>query len=52
MKSSMIRIGNFLFRYRNQAFPDPDFLLFLASPPPSDIWGSTTLEGAADVIAC
>jgi len=51
MKSSMIRIGNFLFRYRNQAFPILIVLLFLASPPPSEIWGSTTLEGAVDVIA-
>ena len=51
MKSSMIRIGNFLFRYRNQAFPILILLLFLASPPPGEIWGSTTLERAANVIA-
>lgn len=51
MKSSMIRIGNFLFRYRNQAFPILILLLFLASPPPGEIWGSTTLERAVNVIA-
>ena len=51
MKSSMIHIGHFLFRYRNQAFPILILLLFLSSPPPSEIWGSATLEGAVDVIA-
>ena len=51
MKSSMIHIGNFLFRYRNQAFPILILLLFLASPPPGEIWGSTALEGTLDVIA-
>jgi protein-S-isoprenylcysteine O-methyltransferase Ste14 len=51
MKSSMIRIGNFLFRYRNQVFPILILLLFLASPPAREIWGSTALEAASDVIA-
>jgi protein-S-isoprenylcysteine O-methyltransferase Ste14 len=51
MKSSMIHIGNFLFRYRNQAFPTLILLLFLASPPPREIWGSATLAGVVDVIA-
>lgn len=51
MKSSMIRIGNFLFRYRNKAFPILIFLLFLASPPTGEIWGSTTLDGVKDIIA-
>jgi protein-S-isoprenylcysteine O-methyltransferase Ste14 len=51
MKSSMIRIGNFLFRYRNQAFPVLIVLLFLASPPPSEIAGSPALASLVDVIA-
>lgn len=51
MKSSMIRIGNFLFRYRNQVFPILILLLFLVSPPPGEIWGSARLGGIVDVIA-
>jgi protein-S-isoprenylcysteine O-methyltransferase Ste14 len=51
MTSSMISIGNFLFRYRNLAFPLVILVLFLASPPPGEIAGSAVLEHAADVIA-
>ena len=51
MKSSMIHIGNFLFRYRNLAFPILILSLFLAAPAPREIWGSTTLEGVVDLIA-
>ncbi|PKA42438.1 phospholipid methyltransferase [Rhizobium sullae] len=51
MKSSMIRIGNFLFRYRNQAFPIIILLLFLVAPPPSETLGSTTLARVEDVVA-
>jgi protein-S-isoprenylcysteine O-methyltransferase Ste14 len=51
MKPSMIRIGNFLFRYRNQAFPALIVLLFLASPPPGDIAGSPRLEHIKDILA-
>jgi protein-S-isoprenylcysteine O-methyltransferase Ste14 len=47
----MIGIGNFLFRYRNQAFPILIVLLFVVASPPSEIWGSTTLEWVFDVIA-
>jgi protein-S-isoprenylcysteine O-methyltransferase Ste14 len=51
MKSSMIRIGNFLFRYRNQVFPILIVLLFVAAPPAREIWGSASLGTVVDLVA-
>ncbi len=36
MKATMIHIGNFFFKYRNQVFPLIIVALFLMSPPPAE----------------
>jgi protein-S-isoprenylcysteine O-methyltransferase Ste14 len=51
MKSVMIPIGNFLFRYRNQVFPLLIVVLFISAPPATKLFGSTNLESAKDAIA-
>ncbi|MEK1892922.1 MAG: isoprenylcysteine carboxylmethyltransferase family protein [Rhizobium sp.] len=51
MKATMIHIGNFFFKYRNQVFPLIIVALFLMSPPPAEIGGSVTAERVKDVIA-
>ncbi len=51
MKSLMIPIGNFLFRYRNQLFPLMIIGLFASAAPSRQMWGSTGLEIARDAIA-
>ncbi len=49
MKSLMISIGNFLFRYRNQVFPVIIVALFVSVRPAGEIAGSVTLEKAANI---
>jgi protein-S-isoprenylcysteine O-methyltransferase Ste14 len=49
MKSVMISVGNFLFRYRNQVFPLIIIALFLSAPPATEIAGSAALEKAANI---
>jgi len=51
MKSLMISIGNFLFRYRNQVFPLTIVALFLSAPPATEIFGSAKLEYAVEIAA-
>ena len=51
MKSVMIPIGNFLFRYRNQVFPLIIIALFVSATPSSGMFGSLRLEAARDAIA-
>ncbi len=49
MKSVMISIGNFLFRYRNQVFPLIILALFVSAPPAGKIFESAQLEHVADI---
>lgn len=51
MKQIMIRIGNFLFRYRNKIFPLLIVALFLVAPPPIKLFGSVQYEGIKDILA-
>ncbi|WP_349433438.1 isoprenylcysteine carboxylmethyltransferase family protein [Pararhizobium sp. A13] len=51
MKSLMISIGNFLFRYRNQLFPVIIVGLFLSAAPKTEMFGSKQLENARDMVA-
>lgn len=51
MKSSMISVGNFLFKYRNQVFPIVIVALFLSAAPATELFGSARLENATDIIA-
>lgn len=51
MKSAMVHIGNFFFRFRNLAFPGIIVVLLLIKAPPSEIFGSHALERLKDVIA-
>ncbi|WP_431322605.1 methyltransferase family protein [Rhizobium sp. YTU87027] len=51
MKATMIGIGNFFFKYRNQAFPLIIVALFLMSPPPTEIAGSVAAERVKDLMA-
>ena len=51
MQALMIRIGNFLFRYRNRVFPILICALFVLAAPPTQYFGSETLENFKDVVA-
>lgn len=51
MKDIMLRIGTFLFKYRNQAFPLIIIALFIAAPPSTAPWGNPALEQAKDALA-
>ncbi|NLS06555.1 phospholipid methyltransferase [Rhizobium sp. P32RR-XVIII] len=51
MKKTMISIGNFFFRFRNQAFPVMIVGLLLMALPPTEIFGSAFLEEGKDLIA-
>lgn len=51
MKDIMLRIGTFLFKYRNQAFPLIIIALFVAAPPSTAPWGNPALEQAKDMLA-
>ncbi|WP_457585113.1 methyltransferase family protein [Ensifer canadensis] len=42
MKTIMIQLGNFFFRYRNQVFPAIILALFILTPPSTEMWGSGT----------
>jgi protein-S-isoprenylcysteine O-methyltransferase Ste14 len=51
MKTTMIAIGDFFFRYRNQAFPLIVLALFVLAAPPSEIFQSEALEHVKDMLA-
>ena len=51
MKNLMLSIGNFFFKYRNQAFPLIIVTLFVAAPPAATVLGSATLEQWKDAAA-
>lgn len=51
MKPWMIKIGNFLFRYRNRVFPFIILALFLLSAPPTQFFGSEIVEDTKDIVA-
>ena len=51
MPSSLVPIGNFLFRHRNWAFPALVGGFFALAIPPADIFGSETLEHIKDCVA-
>jgi len=51
MKTMMISIGDFFFRYRNQAFPLIIVALFVLAVPSSEIFQSEGLDQAKDIIA-
>lgn len=51
MKNLMLSIGNFFFKYRNQAFPLIIVALFVAAPPAATVLGSATLEHWKDAAA-
>ncbi|WP_454859369.1 methyltransferase family protein [Rhizobium binxianense] len=51
MKKMMISIGEFFFRYRNQAFPLIILALFMLAVPPSKLAGSEVLKQTKDLIA-
>jgi protein-S-isoprenylcysteine O-methyltransferase Ste14 len=51
MKSAMVSIGNFLFKWRNKLFPVIILLLFLSAVPPHEIAGKRSLEITQDCIA-
>lgn len=49
---TIIKIGNFFFKYRNKAFPLIIAALFLILPPPTSIFDSEIAEQVKDVLAC
>lgn len=51
MKQTMITLGNFFFRFRNQVFPFIIVVLFLVAAPSSDFGGSVTAERVKDLVA-
>lgn len=51
MKDIMLRIGTFLFKYRNQAFPLIIIALFVAAPPSTAPWGNSAFEQLKDILA-
>jgi protein-S-isoprenylcysteine O-methyltransferase Ste14 len=51
MKSGMIKIGNFLFRYRDKAFPLIILSLFIIAVPPHDLFNKEYLENIKDILA-
>jgi len=51
MKKLMLPIGNFFFKYRNQAFPLIIVALFIAARPTTAILGSAALEQWKDIVA-
>ena len=51
MKTMMISIGEFFFRYRNQAFPLIIIALFVLAAPSSEIFQSEGLDQVKDIIA-
>lgn len=51
MKTAMIKLGNFFFRYRNQVFPAIIIALFCLASPPLEIRGSPTAALAKDIVS-
>jgi protein-S-isoprenylcysteine O-methyltransferase Ste14 len=51
MKAWTIRIGNFLFRYRNRVFPFFILALFILAVPPTKLFENEVLEDAKDLVA-
>ena len=50
-KTTLIRIGDFFFKYRNLLFPLMLVVLFLSSPPPAQYFGQEWIEDIVDIIA-
>ena len=50
-KTTLIKIGDFFFKYRNALFPLMLIALFLCSPPPSEYFGQEWLEEVVDGLA-
>ncbi len=48
---TIIKIGDFFFKYRNKVFPLIIAILFIISPPPSDLFHSENLETIKDWLA-
>lgn len=48
MRTRMIAIGNFLFRYRNKVFPLIIIALFVIAIPPHKLFGSQSYENLKD----
>lgn len=51
MKSTMIAIGNFFFRWRNRVFPLIIIALFALAVPPQTLFASEQLEQFKDIVA-
>lgn len=51
MKNSMIKVGDFFFRYRNRLFPVIIVAVYFIAPPPQQIFGSSVLHDLKDIIA-
>jgi len=51
MKSLMLKIGTFFFKYRNQAFPLIIVALFISTPPTTTAFGSEALEAWKNILA-
>ena len=49
---TIIKIGNFFFKYRNKVFPLIIAALFLIMPPPTSLFESEGLERVKDILAC
>lgn len=47
----MISIGNFFFKYRNHLFPVILALLYVITPPPTNLFGAHILEEIKDIFA-
>lgn len=51
MRALAVRIGNFFFHYRDRVFPIFVIALFALAAPPTEIFGSGTLENVKDLLA-
>jgi len=51
LKTTMIKIGGFLFRWRDYLFPLTVLMLFAAVTPAKTIFGSAALEHNTDIVA-
>jgi protein-S-isoprenylcysteine O-methyltransferase Ste14 len=51
MKSGMIKIGNFLFKYRDKAFPLIILAIFMLATPPTTLFDDESLENLKDIFA-
>ncbi|RDJ03889.1 methyltransferase family protein [Rhizobium grahamii] len=51
MKTLMLKIGTFFFKYRNQAFPLIIAALFISTPPTTTVLGSEALEAWKNSLA-